>query len=352
MIESESESDDEDEGGQDDDEQDDDEEDDEPVDRLINAAEKGHRKRVLDLIVSGVDVNSKDGSGRTAFHQAAEHGHLELCKSLIFKGAQASIRDLCGKIALECAAGEGHLQVVMMLIFEYGQDSASGIRDDVNRALYYAAVGGHVELVSEMINKGGDPNFQREGQWNALHRAAARGHKEVVCLLLDHGASLDAPGNVSKTALYEAVANGHESIVRYLLDKGAKVDLQGSGNAVLHAAVRRPKFSHSMFVLILNQTTNKDVRNFSGESALHMAADIGHFEAVRGLCLNGAKINIRREDGMTALGIAEERAIAARRDVLTVRRTGRRAIMQQYEAKDKSYQDICNELRHWGGING
>lgn len=69
------------------------------------------------------------------------------------------------------------------------------------------ALGGHMELVERMLEKGADPDMGLAG-------AAAGGHMELVELMLEKGAN-------PTDGLSVAARGGHKEIVKLLLEKGA-----------------------------------------------------------------------------------------------------------------------------------
>lgn len=101
-------------------------------------------------------------------------------------------------IKIEFLAENGYDQLLLPLL-----------SDHYDRAMDYAAKGGHIELVKLMLEKGA-----REYDW-ALNGAAAGGNIEIVKLMLGKGA------HDYKRALSNAAAGGHIDIVKLMLEKGA-----------------------------------------------------------------------------------------------------------------------------------
>ena len=65
---------------------------------------------------------------------------------------------------------------------------------------------------------------------SALLLAALKGHNEIVSSLLDHGAKIDLTTDNGWTPLMFASQNGHEEVVCTLLSKGAQVNLKNKQN--------------------------------------------------------------------------------------------------------------------------
>tara|TARA_R110001599_G_scaffold348704_1_gene576198 strand:- start:112 stop:753 length:642 start_codon:yes stop_codon:yes gene_type:complete len=81
--------------------------------------------------------------------------------------------------------------------------------DIKNRAIEWAAKGGHIDIVQLMLDKGAN-------NYNTIMRfASENGHIDIVQLMLDKGAD-----NFNEAMSYAALG-GHIDIVQLMLDKGA-----------------------------------------------------------------------------------------------------------------------------------
>jgi ankyrin repeat protein len=95
------------------------------------------------------EIHVPDAYGRTPLHHAAEGGHMETFEYLITLGAEPTVLN---------AKGDG--------------------------ILYYAVVGGNIEIVSAILNKKlGSERYRIH--WSPLHWALRVGHAKMVELLLD-----------------------------------------------------------------------------------------------------------------------------------------------------------------------
>ncbi|HFD92838.1 MAG TPA: hypothetical protein ENJ22_06070 [Gammaproteobacteria bacterium] len=151
---------------------------------------------------------------------------------------------------------------------------------------------GHYKVVEYNLYQGADIDQQDELGNTALIAVAATDNKDVLELLVERGADVHIATNDGTTALMNAAASGHLDNVKYLIDAGAQI----------------------------NRT------NHDGESALVYAIKFGHKDIVDYLLKNGADANIYDQDEITAnnrftpLMIAAEYGFTTPDDATIVRR--------------------------------
>lgn len=104
-------------------------------------------------------------------------------------------------------------------------------------------------------------------------------------------------GNLD-AALVEAVEQNDFEIVVKLLEKGASPDAcRSDGECIINYALKNEDLETALELLKRNANTN------NGYPTLLVAAELGYFEFVDAMLERGADINIRDEDGNTALMI-------------------------------------------------
>ena len=86
------------------------------VTALLIAALLGNTRIVKKLIASRwVDLNAKEGAGRTALIRAAGRGHTDTVKALLEAAADLNVKDKEGKTALMYAKNKSHTEIVQLL---------------------------------------------------------------------------------------------------------------------------------------------------------------------------------------------------------------------------------------------
>jgi ankyrin repeat protein len=184
------------------------------------AAHNGHEDVVRLLLADErVNVNAKDGHGRTTLSLAASDGH-EAVVRLRLESDRVDVNEVCYGTPLSAAASNGHEAVVRLLL--------ANDRVDVNEGywrggtpLCLAASNGHEAVVRLLLES--DRVNVNAGYWYGgapLSAAASNGHEAVVRLLLANDrVDVNDGGLYKETPLLEAVSNGHEAVVALLLSR-------------------------------------------------------------------------------------------------------------------------------------
>ncbi len=91
---------------------------------------------------------------------------------------------------------------------------------ELNTKLFYAAKGGFLATVKQLIGMGADVNSARASKETALHAAASTGKLNIVKLLRKEGAKPNPKTQTGWVPLHHAVRFGHVQVVNYLLSTG------------------------------------------------------------------------------------------------------------------------------------
>ena len=306
----------------------------------LDWAARNMRNECISLLINnGADVNYKDKSGRLAFLVGAmkefkDRGSLlkdrndinhkddgltastsddmlklihavingqECLQTLIGKGVNA--KDSKGMSVLLYAAMIGHKECMSVLI-NNGAD-VNCKNNSGCAALTYSAIIGYSECISLLIEKGADVNHRQLMDMSALQYAASNGHKECMQLLIDKGADVNHIDTSGYSALSWALANGHKECASLLIYKGADVNNKDEcgRSALLWAAERGYK---ECVQLLIDKGADFNHKNCGGESALLCAAEKGYKECVQLLIDKGADVNARDKDGNTAILLLEK----------------------------------------------
>ena len=189
-------------------------------DLFLEAVKNKDRGVVKQLLLDGVDVDTRDSRGRTALLIATHHDLPEMAEILISAGANVNARDDINDTAYLYAGAEGRLEILRMTI-EAGADLKS-----VNRyggtALIPAAHHGEVETVKYLLTTQIDIDYINYLGWTALLEAVILGdggkkYQLIVDMLLNAGADGNITDKDGETPLDHARRSGYIEIV-HLLD--------------------------------------------------------------------------------------------------------------------------------------
>jgi ankyrin repeat protein len=139
------------------------------------------------------------------------------------------------------------------------------------------------------------------------------GIEAAVRAALGAGASPNARDKYGDTLLIQAIENNRPSVVRLLIKRGANVNLpdtrlgdtpliRASYSNDLGATGAKPLTT--LVRLLLQSRADPNRRNKAGETALTLAAALGHADVVAELLKAGANFRLGNEQGATPLKLA------------------------------------------------
>jgi len=347
---------------------------------LMGCARTGNDEAVRALIAAGAAVNAREShENQTALMWAAARGHVEVVRRLLRHGADVRARSkvrrqvisrrlqselrygelgrrygtdaeetqIGGFTPLLFAARQGHVAVARLLL-----DGGADVNDrapDGSSALVVATHSGHRVLTKFLLSRGANTNTATAG-YTALHAAVLTGDLEVVEALLAHGARPDAQVTLATrvtrngqvlmlgehllgaTPLALAAKFTESDILRTLLAAGGDVHLplkNGWTPLMLaagaswryavwdrrdRAVAKAPAFQAQMYDeagtleavrILLDEDAELNLRDDDGNTALHYLVDKGFDEVVRLLADRGADLSLTNRRGDTPLAIVE-----------------------------------------------
>ncbi|KAM3874406.1 histone-lysine N-methyltransferase EHMT1 [Diretmus argenteus] len=234
--------------------------------QLYISAKQGELKKVLLMLVDGIDPNFKmeTQNKRTPLHAAAETGHQEICHMLVQAGANLNMCDEDQRTPLMEACENNHMETVRYLL----RAGASATHKDVEgfTCLHLAAKSGHYKIVEHLLCTGLiDINCQDDGGWTAMIWATEYKHLDQVKLLLSKGADISIRDKEENICLHWAAFSGSVEIAELLLE--AYCDLQAvniHGDSPLHIAARENRLE--CVTLFLSRGADVFLKNREGET--------------------------------------------------------------------------------------
>ena len=278
---------------------------------LMTAARTGSAETIKALIARGANVKAREQrKGQSALMWAAAENNVAAIRALIEAGADVNERSTGGLFTPYLfAIRAGHIDAARALI-DSGVDVNQSLTDGTS-ALVLAVMNAHYELAAALLDKGANPNADKQG-WTALHQIAWSRR---------HNAGFNLPGPVATGGLDSL------DLVRKLVQKGANVNARmtreprdGNRNQLNRIGstpfLMAAKSDDVPLMRVLLETgANPALTTNHGTTALMAAAGVGiwapgenpgtHEEALAAaklaLEVGGGKVNDVDQDGETAL---------------------------------------------------
>ena len=258
---------------------------------------------------AGIDINSRDDSNDTPFHQAAYSDRAEVLEYLIDRfGCDPNVKGSLGKSLLHCACLGGNLTMVKTLIQDHQADINA--KDDLNDTpLFNAAEGGNSEVVLWMINTlECDINTCGYLGKTLLHHACEGGNISVVrTLIQEYGFDVEAEDTNRVRPLQVAALFGKTGVALTLITEfRCDVHAKGYSNrSLLHDACE----GGSVFLVeyLLSKLSVLSTDN-DGNTPLHTCASHGQTLCVEALLSANAPPLIRNNTGQTPMDVTKGRA--------------------------------------------
>ncbi|KAF9888944.1 hypothetical protein FE257_008113 [Aspergillus nanangensis] len=296
--------------------------------------------KILDILLrrKDVDVNFCLSEGRTCLFAAVQANRLESLELLIQNGALVNHKDNEGRNPLALAAELGHYDLVEILV-EANADIGStdeqmytpitrailGQRNEIleyllsqsiefptnhdrygRTPLIIAAGAGNIQGMQLLIKTKTSSDLFNESERSLLVWAIIRRDLDTVQLLLEADPSLVNQRVKGRTPLSVAAETGEVGIMRQLIDAGADPNAADEKTWPPLSALR---FENH----IPDQSTLLAIENYASshigtcQTPLHLTARLGHQKGLELLLKLVADVNLKDNQGRTALARAVEK---------------------------------------------
>ncbi|GLT96354.1 hypothetical protein SLE2022_139800 [Rubroshorea leprosula] len=179
---------------------------------------------------------------------------------------------------------------------------------DSETPLHIASMLGHDQFVQEILNRKAElAKVLDARKASPLHLATAKGYLGIVKKLLQASPDMcfvrDRDG---RNPVHIAALKGHVSILGELVQArpGAARVLMDRGETILHACARHNQLDAMKFLLErISDHEFVNLKNYDGNTVLHIAVADKQQEAVVYLVANGIEVNSMNKDGLTVLDL-------------------------------------------------
>ena len=271
--------------------------------KLLEAARKGRRDEMVNILKKGANINIQDDQyGYTSLHIVCLAGFFEGLQCLLVNGVDCSVKTMKYQSALHLAAAGGYMKLVTSLLKEYNANindkDANGftplhlamsarssetvaalldvdgvdltVKDNAGKtALHMAAEASMAKETDKLCRLGADPSARDQSGQTPLHRAAFVGASGCITALLGHNVNVAQEDNAKKTAADVADEAGH-SVVAGVLRKAKATDNTASDTSMslIGGAADGGSMSHLKLPTDLPPPPDEIPENFDGSIGL------------------------------------------------------------------------------------
>lgn len=218
---------------------------------LMRAVYYGHIDAFDFLVCMQGNVSLLDDGNCSLLHLAITGGHVQMVEYLLSQDFEdMNSRWAFGRTSLMIAAYYGHREIFDLLVSK-GSD-VSHVDDNGDNILHRACIGGYVKMVRYLLSQEiVDINSRGRFGWTPLLIAAYFGHREVLSLLLNEGGDGSLVDSAGETILHLSSLKGHLKIVKYVLSHDI-VDINNRNNKRNTAAmIAKQKGYHAIYDLLV-----------------------------------------------------------------------------------------------------
>lgn len=191
-----------------------------------------------------------------AFERAIKLDNDFAVRAMLARGFDPNTRTESGNPGLYVALQEGSLKVARLLIDSPRLKPESRNATDES-PLMMAALKGQLDFARQLISKGADVN---KPGWTPLHYAATGGHLDLISLLLEHHAFIDAQSPNGTTPLMMAAHYGTPEAVKLLIEQGADIDMRNQKGMTAMDFARQAERSNAISLLTQAQQYKAQAR--------------------------------------------------------------------------------------------
>jgi ankyrin repeat protein len=275
-----------------------------------DASERGRTSTMSLLLDHGVDIEKASDDGETALTLAAMAGKPDAVRLLIdhlelshwHKDGVRLLFRLASSKNIETSVG--HANVVRHLLEKKNAIDPDKHDEHHNTALIRATVTGNILIAEALLECGANPSLKDGVEDGPLFVAAAHGRLDIIKLLLRRGALPLACHYRGWTAMHIASRDQGPDVLEVLFRACPDLLEQGtrSGRTPLHCASRNPASTE----WLVKQGADIDAKGDDGDTALMLASRCGSIQVVELLLMHHARLDLVNKEGKTALHHAAE----------------------------------------------
>lgn len=221
------------------------------------------------LLENDASTQAQDSTGATPLHEAIRYGRTEIAKLLLSAGANVNATDNLGKTPIMMIMPKDKVRELYVLLISYKADLTQ--KDMYGDSVLHIATMMKVNIdeLSILINNGADVNARNKYGVTPLLIAVQSDDLKTVKLLTSASADIHTKDTYGKSPLSMAFAGSSELFEAVINSKNA-TSQDSDGNTPLHIALLNSA-PIAKIMYIIGLTSDVDIRNMDGDSALYIA---------------------------------------------------------------------------------
>ncbi len=180
------------------------------------------------------------------FFAAIKRDDANAVQQLLARGFDPNTIDPLGQTGLYIALSEPSLKTAQVLLAA-PKTNVNALNAKDESALMIAALKGHLDVAASLIKRDADVN---KTGWAPLHYAATGGHLPILSLLLENHAYIDAESPNGSTPLMMAAMYGTPQAVKLLVEAGADPLLKNQQGLTAIDFARRASRTEAVDLLV------------------------------------------------------------------------------------------------------
>lgn len=183
-------------------------------------------------------INSVDSDGAYALHYAARGGSIECFDCIVKNGGNPMVKTEAHSSVLHLAAYDGNNEMVAHICARYPK-LVNEVDSTGHSPAHYAAGGGDLSLLKDILSYGVDPLVTSENGATLLMKATWNGRLDIAQYLCTSYPDLKAmKDSLGCGCLHYAACGGHIDVIDYLVKEGLDPEVTSNeGHTMLHVAI-------------------------------------------------------------------------------------------------------------------
>lgn len=268
---------------------------------IFSAIMDGKADHVQAILKAGIDVNAKNGFGRTALYEAAFHGSLKIAQLLLDAGADPRITNDIQETPIFAAVLGANVEVAKLLA-RRGLDMNAKSKTGVT-PLFFAILRDDAKMTRALLELGAGPSIEVKPGFDHYDVALSRGKYSALKAMpqiMNIKTKVNRHLGDGKTFLGNAVESKDYKTAKFLLTLGADPNAKfKSERSMLNRAI----FDNDKKAVdfLLKNGADPDQADGNGHDALHMSVMGCKADLARKFIKTSINLNYTANDGHTPL---------------------------------------------------